>query len=50
MVMFVGYADKDASKVFRFVNLSTKNILMLSRDVTSWLDKLYRDVFNTKMW
>ena len=47
---FVGYADKDGSKVFRFVNLSTKNILMLSRDVTSWFDKLYRDVFNTKMW
>ena len=44
--MSVKYADNHASDVFRFINLSTKKV-MLSRDVT-WLDKLHGEIFNTK--
>ena len=45
VAMFVGYSDKHASKVYRFLKLDTNRIIM-SRDVT-WLNKMYGD-YNKK--
>ena len=39
IAMFVGYSEKHASKVYRFLKLDTNRIIM-SRDVT-WLNQLY---------
>ena len=41
VAMFVGYSEKHASKVYRFLKLDTNRII-LSRDVT-WLNKMYGD-------
>ena len=39
--IFVGYADKHAGNVYRFINPSTNRII-LSRDV-KWLERKYSD-------
>jgi len=44
--IFVGYADKHAGNVYRFINPSTSRII-LSRDV-KWLERKYRDEKNVK--
>jgi len=44
--IFVGYADKHAGNVYRFINLNTNKII-LSRDV-KWLERKYGDEKNVK--
>ena len=44
--IFVGYADKHAGNVYRFINPNTNKII-LSRDV-KWLERKYGDEKNVK--
>ena len=44
--IFVGYAEKHAGNVYRFINPST-NKIVLSRDV-KWLERKYGDEKNVK--
>ena len=44
--IFVGYAEKHAGNVYRFINPST-NRLVLSRDV-KWLERKYGEEKNVK--
>ena len=44
--IFVGYADKHAGNVYRFINPNTNRII-ISRDV-KWLERKYSDEKNVK--